>query len=184
MVVVDEEQFRTLPASIATARAYHAQALGDVPGTVKYARRALDLLPEDDYLRARHRRLRSWGSPTGRAETWRQPTGPWPMAWRICAEAGNILFAISGTYGLADIRMAQGRLHEAVKYYEQSLQLAAEQGEPVLRGTADLYLGLSELYREQGDLEAATTAPAEKRGTGRASCATDWPYRLALLRRE
>jgi LuxR family transcriptional regulator, maltose regulon positive regulatory protein len=51
MVVVDEEQFRSLPASIATARAYHAQALGDVPGTVKYARRALDFLPEGDHLR-------------------------------------------------------------------------------------------------------------------------------------
>ncbi|HBY94747.1 MAG TPA: hypothetical protein DEP84_12450 [Chloroflexi bacterium] len=49
MVVVDEKQFRSLPASIANARAYRAQALGDVPGTVTYARRALDLLPEGDY---------------------------------------------------------------------------------------------------------------------------------------
>jgi ATP/maltotriose-dependent transcriptional regulator MalT len=52
MIVVDEKQFRSLPASIANARAYRAQALGDVPGTVTYARRALDLLPEgDDYER-------------------------------------------------------------------------------------------------------------------------------------
>jgi len=50
MVVVDEEQFRSLPVSIASARAYHAQALGDVPGSVKYARRALDLIPEGDYF--------------------------------------------------------------------------------------------------------------------------------------
>ena len=49
MVVVDQEQFRSLPASIANARAYRAQALGDVAGTVTYARRALDLLPEGDY---------------------------------------------------------------------------------------------------------------------------------------
>ena len=35
MVVVDKEQFRSLPASIATARAYRSLALGDVPGTVK-----------------------------------------------------------------------------------------------------------------------------------------------------
>ncbi len=46
MVVVDEEEFRSLPVTIANARAYHAQALGDVPATVKYARQALDLLPE------------------------------------------------------------------------------------------------------------------------------------------
>ena len=49
MVVVDEEQFRSLPASLATARAYHAQAIGDVPGTVKYTRRVLDLIPEGDH---------------------------------------------------------------------------------------------------------------------------------------
>jgi len=36
------------------------------------------------------------------------------------------------------------------------LQLAMEQGEPVLRGTADLYVGMSELYRERDDLHAAT----------------------------
>ena len=49
MVVVDERQFRSLPASIANARAYRAQALGDLPGTVTYARQALELLQEDDY---------------------------------------------------------------------------------------------------------------------------------------
>ena len=31
-----------------------------------------------------------------------------------------------------------------------------EQGEPVLRGTADMYVGMSELHREQNDLHAAT----------------------------
>ena len=51
MVVVDEEEFRRLPGSIAMYRAGLALALGDVPDTVTYARRALDLAPEDDHLR-------------------------------------------------------------------------------------------------------------------------------------
>ncbi len=51
MVVVDQEQFRSLPASIATARAYRSLALGDVPDTIKYARQALELTPEDDQIR-------------------------------------------------------------------------------------------------------------------------------------
>ena len=51
MVVVDEEEFRRLPGSIAMHRAGLALVLGDVPDTVKYARRALDLAPEDDHLR-------------------------------------------------------------------------------------------------------------------------------------
>jgi LuxR family transcriptional regulator, maltose regulon positive regulatory protein len=70
--------------------------------------------------------------------------------------AGNISDAINGTIALADIRIAQGRLREAMRRYEHSLQLATEQGEPVLRGTADLYVGMSELHREHNDLHAAT----------------------------
>ena len=147
MVVVDEEQFRSLPVSLASARAYHAQALGDVPGTVKYARRALDLIPEGDYF-ARGRAavllgLAQWAS------------GDLDDAHRSFADAmasfqmvGNILFAISFTFILADIRMTQGRLHQAISTYEQSLHLAREQGDPALQGTADLYTGLSELHCE------------------------------------
>ena len=50
MVVVDEEEFRRLPGAIAVYRAAIAQALGNVPDTLKYARQALDLVPEDDHL--------------------------------------------------------------------------------------------------------------------------------------
>jgi LuxR family maltose regulon positive regulatory protein len=154
MVVVDEEQFRSLPASIATARAYHAQTLGDVPGTVTYARRALDLLPGVYYYErgvlAALLGVAYWAS--GDLEAAHRSFADFMANMRM---AGNILVAIGATYVLADIRMAQGRLHEAVRAYERSLQLAEEQSEPVLQGTADLYLGLSELECEQGDLEAA-----------------------------
>ena len=51
MVVVDEEEFRRLPGMIAVYRAAIAQALGDVADTMHYARRVLDLVPEDDHLR-------------------------------------------------------------------------------------------------------------------------------------
>jgi LuxR family maltose regulon positive regulatory protein len=126
MVVVDEEQFRSLPASIATARAAHAQALGDVPGTVTYARRALDLLPGGYYYErgvlAALLGVAYWAS--GDLEAAHRSFADFMANMRM---AGNILVAISGTFVLADIRMAQGRLHEAVRAYEQSLQLAEEQ---------------------------------------------------------
>jgi LuxR family maltose regulon positive regulatory protein len=109
-------------------------------------------------------------------------------AHRALAEAmanfrrvGNLHFAISGTYGLADIRTAQGRLREAVRTYAQTLQLALEQGEPLLRGTADLYLGLSELYREQGDLEAAIQHLLHSEELGEQAALPDWRYRLRRL---
>ncbi|MCO6491392.1 MAG: tetratricopeptide repeat protein [Phaeodactylibacter sp.] len=59
-------------------------------------------------------------------------------------------YNISGTYGMADIRLVQGRFRDAAKAYKQSLKLAERHGEPALRGTADLYLGLGDLHRERG----------------------------------
>jgi LuxR family maltose regulon positive regulatory protein len=43
-----------------------------------------------------------------------------------------------------------------MRTYEQALQGAAEQGGPVLRGTADMYVGMSEVDRERDNLHAAT----------------------------
>ena len=175
MVIVDEEQFRMLPASIATARAYQTQARGDIPGSIKYGRRALDLLPEGDH----HRR----GPAAALLALAQWASGELEEAYQTLADAmanfqkvGNLHFAISGTYGLADIRTTQGRLRDAIKTYTRTLQLALAQGEPLLRGTADLYLGLSELYREQGDLDAAIQNLLHSEATGRSGGIT----RLAL----
>jgi LuxR family maltose regulon positive regulatory protein len=153
MVVVDEVAFRSLPGTIAVARAYHAGALGDVFCAADHARRALDLLPDDDHL---------WrGAAASLLGIAYWTSGDLEAAYRSFADGvshqqmtGHVRFQIAVTYILADIRIAQGRLNEAVRTYEQSLQLATEQGEPVW-GTANLYVGLSELHRERGDLEAA-----------------------------
>jgi LuxR family maltose regulon positive regulatory protein len=154
MVVVDDEAFRRLPGEIAIARAGLALARGDVPATVSYARRALDLAPEDDHLTrggaAGFLGLASWAS------------GDLEAAHRTYADgmaslqkAGNISDAINGSIALANIRIAQGRLREAMGTYERGLRLATEQGDPAMRGTADMYVGMSELKREWGDLDAA-----------------------------
>src|SRR5918994_1648552 len=50
MIVVHEEAFRRLPGSIAMYRAGIALARGNVPETVTYAQRVLDLVPEDDHF--------------------------------------------------------------------------------------------------------------------------------------
>jgi LuxR family maltose regulon positive regulatory protein len=174
--VVDQEEFQHLPATIAAARAYHALALGDVPGTVQYARRALDLLPEAEY----HRRgipaallgLASWTN--GDLETADKAlTG----AMTDYQMAGNILFAITGTFVLADIRVTLGRLRQAFNLYQQSLQLAEGQGRFVRWGTADLYTGLSELFCEQNDLEAATKHLLRSKELGEQAALPRWGFR-------
>ena len=69
---------------------------------------------------------------------------------------GLTQMAIGGTLILAQMSLAQGHLHRATNICEQSLQLAIEQGGPVLPGTPELYLALSEVRYEQGDLVAAS----------------------------
>ncbi|HMQ56600.1 MAG TPA: helix-turn-helix transcriptional regulator, partial [Anaerolineae bacterium] len=155
MVVVNEAAFRTLPASIASARAYLAQTLGDVPATLKHARRARDLWPEADHyqhgLAALFLGLAYWASGKLEAAARAVADGVARMQ-----RVDNVYFQIVGTVFLAGIRAAQGRLHQAASAYEQSRQFATAPGGFVLPGTADLYVGLSELARERGDLKAAT----------------------------
>lgn len=160
MVVVDETEFRRLPARIAIYRAGRAQLLGHVPDTVNYARRALELTTDDDALgRGAATALLGLATWTGGDLETAHRTYAEGMA-RV-REAGNISDVISSTIALADIRLAQGRLADAQSTYEQTLQWATRPGEPILKGTADLYIGISELQREQNKLDAAMRSLAQ-----------------------
>jgi LuxR family maltose regulon positive regulatory protein len=154
MVVVDDEGYRRLPGTIEMYRAAQAQARGDALGTVRHARRAIDLSPDDDHLcraaAAGFLGLASWAS------------GDLEAAHRAYAEcmaglrrAGHDSDVLGSAIALADIWLAQGRLGEAMRTYEHALQLVPEQAGPVLQGTADMYVGMSEVHRERNDLHAA-----------------------------
>jgi LuxR family maltose regulon positive regulatory protein len=155
MVVADEEEYRRLPAEIEVYRAALALAQGDVPGTVRHARRALDLSPADEHLgrasAAGFMGLASWAS--GDLEAGHSGYAECMAGLR---RAGYIADTFGCAIALADIRLVQGRLGEAMRTYEQALLRASEQGGSVLRGTADMYVGMSEVHRELGDLPAAT----------------------------
>ena len=64
---------------------------------------------------------------------------PWPRLQR----AGHAVDAIGCNRPLAEIRAAQGRLHEAMRTYEHGLRMATD-GTTVLRGAADMHVGMSE----------------------------------------
>jgi LuxR family transcriptional regulator, maltose regulon positive regulatory protein len=154
MVVADEQEYRRLPGAIELYRSALAMVRGDVPGTVRHARRTLDrALAEDHGVRAGAAGflgLAFWRS--GDLETAHS-------AWAECAAGLRRSGQIADTFGcaiaMADIRLTQGRLGAAMRTYEQALQRASEQDGPVLRGTADMYVGMSEVHREYDDLPAA-----------------------------
>ena len=155
MVVANEEEYRRLPGAIELYRSALAMARGDLPATVRYARRTLDRALADDHgVRAGASGflgLAFWTSGDLEAAH---------SAWAECAaglrRSGQIADIFGCAIGMADIRLVQGRLGEAMRTYEQALRRASEQDGPVLRGTADMYVGMSEVHRERDDRPAAT----------------------------
>src|SRR6266545_633625 len=176
MVVVDDEEFRRLPGTIELYRAALALARGDVLGTMRHARRALDLSPEDDHL--------SRAAPAGLLGLAYWASGELEAAHSAYADcmaglrrAGHIADTFGCAIALADIRLAQGRPGEAMRTYEQALQHVPEQRGSVLRGTADMYVGMSELHRERNDLYAATQNLLRSQELGEHTGLPQNPYR-------
>ncbi len=151
-VVSDHQQFARLPTQAATLRAGRALLGGDVPAAMAHAQRALALGATDDHL--------AHGSADGLLGL-----GSWAMGDLAAARphyvaaishldaAGNFADVLGMHLGLADIEFAQGLLGHATRTLERGLQHA--RGHPGLRGTADMHVGLSELFLERNDLAAA-----------------------------
>ena len=183
MGVRDEAALRLLPGAIAVYRAAQALALGDVAATAHYAGQALDRIAAED---------QRWrGAATGLLGLASWTSGDLETAYRSFAAglaqlqmAGNIADAIGGAIALADIRVTQGRLGEALRIYEQGLQLAVDHGAPQLRGTADMYVGLSEIAYERGDLSTALQHLLRSEQQGEHTGFPQHPYRrrVALAR--
>jgi LuxR family maltose regulon positive regulatory protein len=179
VVVVDQEQFKSLPAAIAVGRAYIAQAFGNIPDTVRYASRVLELMPEADPIRHGQASMllgmTYWAS--GDLQAANQVFADYTLKLRT---AGNIPDAISTSVVLADIRLALGRLHEAIRTIEQCLHFVMDQGEPISPDAADLHRELSELYLEQGRLESAAQHLQKSKELGEKAVLPVWRYRWHL----
>ena len=153
MVVADESAFRGLPAGIAVHRAGLARLLGDVEGTITHARTALELVSDDDL--------------TGRGAAaallglayWTQADleGAYRSSAEAMAslkEAGYLSDVLGIAIALADIRIEQGRLGDAMRIYERGLSLA-EGADVPLRGAPDMHVGMSTVLYERNDLAGA-----------------------------
>jgi len=179
LVVTDKDEFRHLPGTVAVYRAAQALALGQVSDTVTYARRALELIPGDDHLRlgaaAALLGLASWTSGDLDAAY-----GAYAEAMVKLQKAGYVADVIGCAIPLADIRITQGRLHDAMNIFQRGLQLGLAQGRPVLRGTAGMYVGMSTLYFERNDLKTAGEYLQSSRELGDFAGLPQNPYRWGV----
>ncbi len=150
----DTEDLRTAPATVSVYRASLAQARGDVAGTVRHARRAVELAgPEDHFVRgagAGFLGLAAWA-----AGDLHEALSTFSMAVRSLHSAGNLVDELDSTVVLADMWVASGRPSRARRLCERALLRADEGGIPYLRAMADLHVALAELDLELDELTLA-----------------------------
>lgn len=177
LVIAEAEQFRTLPARIAFARAYNAQTQNRFDDVVRYVETALDIIPHDDqYMQAQASSILSaayWAN--GELDKAYELMSGWVDA---AQQAGNFVFAIAASFGKADILITQGRLRDAVQVYQTALSLAAEHGAE--QHTAHHHLGLGLLHHEMGEDERAAHHLQKAFELGRQTTIVDWMYRKSL----
>jgi len=171
-----EAGYQDLPTAIAIFRGAQALALGDVAATIRFARRALEVVADDDYVFR--------GSAEGflGLAAWRK--GDLEEGHRryvACAanleRAGYVSDTIGCAISLADIRIAQGRLRDALGTYEHGLARATPLGAPVVRGAADMHTGMAEIFLERDELDAAAKHLAASTELGGLAALEQNPYR-------
>lgn len=173
MVVVDKGELPRMPSAIQMYRAALALLRGDAPATIEHARRAIDGTTSDDHL------IRSAaGALMGLAYWSGGDLESAHRAYVVSVEglerAGHLSDVLGCSIALADIRTTQGRLSDALKTYQHALTLSPG---TVLRGTADMYVGMSQIACERDDLPAATAYLRRAEELGEHTWLPQNPYR-------
>ena len=179
----DSRELRRLAGMIEVYRGALALAGGDPLGTVTHTRRAVELAPDDDHLG------RAGAAGLSGLALW--TTGDLEGGYSAYTEcmnglrrAGHIADTFGCAIALADIRRTQGRLDDAMHTYQEAVDLGAPDDGSVMRGTADMFIGMSEIHCERGDVVAATEEFQRSRELGDAAGLPQNPYRwrVALAR--
>ena len=148
------EDSGTIRGEIATLRAEIALSQLDIPRAIALCREALELLPEENTMMR--------GVTTyylGHAE---RRDGNMIEAERAYTEAGNIglqtdnlLLALHALANLSSVQITMGRLKEAARTSQRILEVTEERQRQSWPVAGLAYQGLSKLYYEWNDLDAA-----------------------------
>jgi LuxR family maltose regulon positive regulatory protein len=151
------DEVRTMQGTIAAARADCANSQGDTRSAAKYARYALDLLPNCSSISQSVRCVAT--SILGDA-SWingdlEEATNAYTEAIRIGREAGNLHMIIIANSNMAEILMEQGLLHKSADILTHSLQMAVRPDGQRSPLAGKLYAILGKLAYEHNQLDDA-----------------------------
>ena len=177
MVVVDEAEFARLPGAIEMYRAALALVRGDLPATLRHAQLAIDRAA-DGGPRRPGRGVGPLG--VGVLEP-RRSRGRRSGVLRLCRRAatGRAHRRCPGLLDRTRPTSAAPRVAWVTHCapIEHALQLAAREPGTVLRGTADMYVGMSQIACERGDLHAASRDLLDSQELGEHIGLPQNPYR-------
>jgi LuxR family maltose regulon positive regulatory protein len=175
-VVLDRAEWDRLPAALELYRSALSLIEGDPAAAIAHADRATSIAAHDDHL------TRAGAAATAGLGRW--AGGDLEEAHRSYATCvaglrrdGHISDVLGCSITLADIRITQGRLTEALETYEGALRLAERDPLPMTRGTADMHVGISGVACERNDLATAAKHLQLSRELGDAAGLPQNPYR-------
>ena len=179
MVVLDRAEWDRLPGAVELYRSATALLDGDPAATITHADLAIAKATEDDHV------TRAGAAAVAGLSRWAGgELEEAHRAYSICVDglrrAGHISDVLGCSITLADIRITQGRLSDALRTYQDALRLAGENSAPVTRGTADMHVGISGIARERNDLGAAEHHLALAHALGDAGGLPQNPYRTRV----
>ena len=141
-----------IPAHIALCRGFAAQYRGDAEATAAFASRARAELGEGerllDYETCCDLAVAQW--LRGRLAAAERALVPSIAGW-----ADRPIFVAWGRHLLGQVQRARGRLDAAVRTYQQAREATAGPGRTPLPAAGIGYVGLAEVARQRGELDAA-----------------------------
>ncbi len=150
----EEDAPQHLLATAASVRSMYSRLQGDPHGAIEHARRAFDILPEDN-LNPRPFAAIALAQAHEAAGNAEAAITAYAKAGTLGRAAGHDYVALSAMAAHAHLELAQGHLREADDVLGRALGYAAEHGSEQLPAVGSVRIGRGELLYEWDDLDAA-----------------------------
>jgi LuxR family maltose regulon positive regulatory protein len=149
-----EEEDERVSGRVTALRGLMAGLRGQTALAVELSRRALEQLPEEEQF---IRMFATWILRTAQLVSGEGVVDDRALdeVLRMSQGAGNVMLSVMITCNRAELLMRQGQPHEAAAAYHRALDLATDAQGRRLPIAGQALIGLGELSREWGDLDAA-----------------------------